>query len=511
MDQQWRTKFRELRWLQLLLGGSALFSVMMLLSLWTKLPSHEALRRPPTTPVQQTTRQTTTDLFTLVQKRRNATVTVTAKPKLLHIDDLALSDSYQHWAPVIVSECVHGMDGRAAPCIKEADKTNLVEAQELMYPAFRLKLPTFTDATMQSKWLSGGLHVDRMRISEDLQWAKYPTFQGQNMVFANAMYRGDPPPDIWSDKGCMGHDVSHASFMQAPNSSELENATTVDTLVVATSPDSWSFQHFIDRVAVVWSQAQLVLPQIEKNDTIIVTGKTPRDAIVNEVYQVMVGQHLHEPKLVAAKRLVFSCRAPLIHPFTTQRITENILQELPPPQNVAEADRNIILFLSRSRGGEAANGGRKILNEQQLFDAISAQLNASGRPEQLVYFKHDEFNGLENVATFMRDRVKIMIGPHGAAFYNSRFAQPRTALIEIVPDPKQFFVPCFWEQARLLGQDYSAHVGNTQNEENDMIVDEVHDVVRLVLDRLEYLDNSYRMEDSLGHTYAWGVEATTAR
>lgn len=409
MDQQWRAKFREPRWLQLLLGGSALFSVMMVFSLWTKLPSHEALRRPPTTaPVQQTTRQNV-DLFTLDERRRNASAT--AKSKMLHIDDLALSDSYQHWAPVIVSECVHGMDERAAPCIKEANKTNLVEAQELMYPAFRLKLPAFTGEVMQKKWLSGVF---------TLNGCGYRTCSGPStrpsMVSSNAVYRGDPPPDIWSDKGCMGHDVSHASFLERANASELENATRVDTVVVATSPDSWSFQHFIDRVAVVWSQAQLVLPHAEKNETTIVTGEEPRDSIVNEIYKVMVGQHLHEPKLVAAKRLVFSCRAPLIHPFTTQRITENILRELPPPQHVSEADRDVILFLSRSRGGRAANGGRQILNEPKLFDAIAARLNATGRPEQLMYFKHDEFNGLEEVATFMRDRVKMMIGRHGRHF-----------------------------------------------------------------------------------------------
>ncbi|GMF14441.1 unnamed protein product [Phytophthora fragariaefolia] len=512
MDQQWRTKFREPRWLQLLLGGSALFSVMMLFSLWAKLPSHEALRRPlspiSVAPVQQTTHQKV-DLFTMVQNRRN--VSTTANLELLHIDDLVVSDSYQRWAPVIVSECVHGMDARAAPCIKEANQANIVEAQELLYPAFRLKLPNFTNATMQKKWLSGGLHVDRMRISEDLQWAEYPTFQGQNLVFSNAVYRGDPPPDIWSDKGCMGHDVSHASFVQTLNDSELANLTNVDTLVVATSPDSWSFQHFIDRVAVVWSQAQLVLPNTKKSKTVIVTGQEPRDSIVNEIYELMVGEHLHEPELVAAKRLVFSCRAPLIHPFTTQRITENILRELTAPRNVSDSDRDTILFLSRSRGGKAVNGGRQILNEPELFDAISAMLNATGRPEKLVYFRHDEFSGLEDVASFMHNRVKMMIGPHGAAFYNSRFARPRTALIEIIPDPNKFFVPCFWEQARLLGQDYSAHVGNTQTEQNDMLVAEIMDVVRLVQSRLEYLDKSYRMEDSLGHTYAWDVEAARAR
>ncbi|KAG6956031.1 hypothetical protein JG688_00011617 [Phytophthora aleatoria] len=300
------------------------------------------------------------------------------------------------------------------------------------------------------------------------------------MVFANAVYRGDPPPDIWSEKGCMGHYVSHTSFEHdlSTNASEL---------------------------ALERGQAQLVIPTVKKTETVIVSGRKPRDAIVNNIYKVMVGQHLHKPGSVFAKRLVFSCRAPLIHPFTTQRITENIFQSLPPSATASESDRNIILFLSRSSGGKAFNGGRRILNEPKLFDAISSMLKATGRPEKLQYFRHDKFNGLDDVATFMRDRVKMMIGPHGAAFYNARFAQPHTALIEIIPDPNKFFVPCFWEQARLLGQDYSAHVGETQNAQNDMMVDDIQNVVQLVQDRLAYLDKSYRMQDALDHKYAWDV------
>ncbi|OWY96241.1 hypothetical protein PHMEG_00033542 [Phytophthora megakarya] len=476
MKLQWRLKLREHLWLQFLLGGSVLFSALMLLILWTKLPSHDSLRRSPATVTANPQHlKRPSDLFTLVQQRRNMAVT---SSELLHVDDLARSDSYEHWAPVIVTKCMHGMDGRTAPCIKEANRKNMIEAQELMYPAFRLKLPNFASSAMQTKWLSQGLHVDRMHI--------------------------------WSDHGCMGHDVSHTSFVHDLNRNDtgFVNETSVDTLVVATSPDSWSFQHFIDRVAVVWSQAQLVIPTLKKSDTTIVTGRQPRDSIVNEIYEVMVGEHLHEPHSVSAKRLVFSCRAPLIHPFTTQRITENILQSLPPPQNVSASDRDIILFLSRSKGGKAFNGGRQILNEPELFNAISAMLNTTRRPEKLQYFRHDDFNGLEDVATFMRDRVKMMIGPHGAAFYNARFAQPRTALVEIVPDPDKFFVPCFWEQARLLGQDYSAHVGRTQNEQNDMLIDDIQDVVRLVRSRLVYLDKSYRTQDALAHKYAWDIETS---
>ncbi|KAF1788448.1 Glycosyltransferase AER61, uncharacterized [Phytophthora cactorum] len=317
---------------------------------------------------------------------------------------------------------------------------------------------------MKNTWLSQGLHVDRMRVSEDQLWAEYPSFQGQNMVFANAVYRGDPPPDIWSEKD--------AWAMTSPTRLLSMTDTNASDWQLERGPDSWSFQHFVDRVAVVWSQAQLVIPTVKKTETVIVSGRKPRDAIVNNIYK---------------------------------RITENIFQSLPPSATASESDRNIILFLSRSSGGKAFNGGRRILNEPKLFDAISSMLKATGRPEKLQYFRHDKFNGLDDVATFMRDRVKMMIGPHGAAFYNARFAQPHTALIEIIPDPNKFFVPCFWEQARLLGQDYSAHVGETQNAQNDMMVDDIQNVVQLVQDRLAYLDKSYRMLDALDHKYAWDV------
>jgi hypothetical protein len=314
MSQQWCAPPRHFRCMLLLLGSCVLLSIVALFSLWTKLPSHGSLRRASVAVAAPVSSQAE-DLFSLVQKRQHKMDTLSRE--LLHLDDLASSDSYQQWAPLVVSKCMHGMDERTAPCIKEANRTNLVEAQELLYPSFRLKLPTFASAMMKADWLSKGLHVDRMRVSEDRVWANYPTFQGQNMVFSNAVFRGNPPPDVWSEQGCMGRAVSHASFAHGPKAREMKTTTSVDTLVVATSLDSWSFQHFIDRVAVVWSQAQLVIPTTKKSETAIVSGKEPRDSIVNQIYQVMVGRHLHKPGTVLAKRLVFSCRAPLIHPFTT--------------------------------------------------------------------------------------------------------------------------------------------------------------------------------------------------
>ncbi|CAH0488720.1 unnamed protein product [Peronospora farinosa] len=118
-QQQRRTKIQGLSWLQVLLGGFVLFSILMLTLLYTELPLHRALLRSPV--------KDNVNLFTLVQQRRKMT---------------SISKSAERASQY---KCMHGMEKGAAPCIKEANSMNIVEAQELMYPAFRLKLPTLTN------------------------------------------------------------------------------------------------------------------------------------------------------------------------------------------------------------------------------------------------------------------------------------------------------------------------------------------------------------------------------
>jgi hypothetical protein len=168
------------------------------------------------------------------------------------------STVFLKWGPMIKETCDPQMQSESAPCLKERrhKNTNLIEAQELIYRPFRMRIPRFATDMEKKLWLSYGANLDRMRISNDHEWADYPTFYAQNLVFANATYNGDPPADTWSDQGCMGGRVSHLSFLNTDDAGD-EGSTTVDTLIIATSPDSWSFQHFLDRVAVVWSQAEL--------------------------------------------------------------------------------------------------------------------------------------------------------------------------------------------------------------------------------------------------------------
>ncbi len=156
----------------------------------------------------------------------------------------------------------------------------------------------------------------------------------------------------------------------------------------------------------------------------ILSGAQPRHEIVNEIYSHMVSEHLHGGIGTKAKKLIFSCRAPLIHPFTTQKITDTLLTDFKLPALVPIKDRKIVLFLSRSIG-DSANGGREITNEPQVIAALEALLKKRNQGESLLVFDRRKYPTLKATVEFFRT-VKAMIGPHGAAFYNSRFAPPQT-------------------------------------------------------------------------------------
>ena len=424
----------------------------------------------------------------------NISIAITVENPLSLGVTLKNSPAFQEWGPVIITKCQFGMAKFSAPCLAESNVSdNLIMGQELVYPAFKLHVPSFANEEHKSFWIEHVAHLDRMRVSEDRSWAEYPAFYGQNLVFSNAMYTGDPPADNWKEESCMGTSSSHLSFFK-----KADSPPTVKNLIIATVPDSWSMQHFLDRTTVVWSQAQIAIPEATMAETAIISGSPPRDDIVNEIYAKMVSQHLHSLFHVAAERLIFSCRAPLIHPFTMLRITEEISKDSP-----TDSKRKTILYCSRSAGGTTRNGGRRVLNEDKVLNALKKVLQEREQSEELVMFRHSDFATLSDLVKFFRTRVKAVVGPHGSAFHNARFALPQTLLLEIIPK-SSFFQPCFWEQARLHSQDYAAFVASPDGLQNDMTVDNIPAFTNLFRERLEYLDR-YEGGDALKRHYPWRV------
>jgi capsular polysaccharide biosynthesis protein len=205
-----------------------------------------------------------------------------------------------------------------------------------------------------------------------------------------------------------------------------------------------------------------------------------------------------------ADQLVFSCRSPLIHPYTTRQITETLFTKFLSNKTAKSTKRNIILYASRS-SGDTRNDGRRIVNERQVISALEKMLKLRRRGEQLQFFRSTDFKNLNELTRFLANRVKAFIGPHGGAFYNARLLRPGSLILEIIPRSTSFFAPCFWEQSRLLGQDYAVYVGEPIDGDNDMKVADPVQLAVLVQKRLE--NRRFKeSNDAIAQSYPWRVD-----
>eukprot|EP00879_Flechtneria_rotunda_P031088 GHRR01033932.1.p1 GENE.GHRR01033932.1~~GHRR01033932.1.p1 ORF type:complete len:187 (+),score=18.43 GHRR01033932.1:324-884(+) len=147
---------------------------------------------------------------------------------------------------MVFMRCVEGMPAEAAPCL---NYSNLKAAEEIVYPDFRIRLPNFVETRHRQllKFLT-----KRFRHQGD--WAYYLNQHGRNLVFTNTSYQMVPPPKwLPNNEHCMGGKLArHAQFAQA--SSITQN--THERVMFAASPDSYSFQHWLDRVAPMLVQTR---------------------------------------------------------------------------------------------------------------------------------------------------------------------------------------------------------------------------------------------------------------
>ncbi len=107
---------------------------------------------------------------------------------------------------------------------------------------------------------------------------------GQNLVFSNALYQGVPANDIWT-ANCMHPDVSHRGFgTDAADKAAPGDGMDFPSIAIAASPDSWSFQHFQDRVTHIILQGK----HLTNTDTTYITGKEPASTVVSALWEKLV-------------------------------------------------------------------------------------------------------------------------------------------------------------------------------------------------------------------------------
>ncbi|KAI3657937.1 hypothetical protein MP638_000249 [Amoeboaphelidium occidentale] len=414
------------------------------------------------------------------------------------IDDPLKAD---YWRPLEISECRPGLQTYSAPCVKEANpNSTLIEAYELVYPPFQSRVPIFVNDEQKAVWLKKAVPASGSRyyLSSDNNWVVYPSTYGQNMVFENVSFTNSIP-DGWSDTSCMCGRVPHSEFLKP--AARMDDADH-ESAVIAVSPDNWSWQHFLDRVTVIWAQSRLSIPNTYINDTVIITGSRRPTKNVDFLYKKMgVKDHIHaRGNEIKMKRLTFSCRAPLIHPYNYRKIQE--LFGLTPA--VPLEKRKTVVYFSRSIG-DAANGGREVLNEEELLNSIKQLLEDRDQGEELIVFDRRKFGSMDDIMHFFEKNARALIGPHGSAFHNGRFCAQDTLVIEFMP--KERFQTCFWEQSVMLGQRYFTLMEDSKGYLHDMEVN-VDDIISILKDNL---GKDVPVSDVVHLPYSWDVNTILGR
>ena len=126
----------------------------------------------------------------------------------------------------------------------------------------------------------------------------------------------------------------------------------------------------------------------------------------------------HGGRGMGAKAIISSCRYPLVHPWLSLKTLETFglgLQGSVPLQ-----DRKKVAYFSRSHGG-TANGGRRVMNEDEMLGTIRALLAERNQGEALVRFHELRFGSRKELMEWFHCDVRAVIGPHGSAMLDHRW------------------------------------------------------------------------------------------
>jgi len=364
----------------------------------------------------------------------------------------ALNQSSDAWRPLVLTECVEGMPPEFAPCLKRTFP-NLVYAEELLYPDFRIRLPGVLRPDHKATFLRLIEKRDKVNVQSD--WAYMTGQSGQNLIFANSTYSGTPRASTWAPDACMGPAVGYGDFGR----SFTRPASPPHAFAVfLSSPDDWSFQHWSDRVAIMLAQADHLLEASGLNATLIVAA--PRGAPqLPELWRLAAPRATIVPPRagMTSERLLYPCHTPLLHPFTRRRIVERILIAAGmDPAGAPLASRKTVAFLTRGDGTSTAS--RAWLNQEANLAATRALLAERGQREVVEIFSVRTLATDQLAALKFFARARAIVGVHGGAMCNHLWAAPDTLVLEIWPvtadGSKTRSGNVFWEHTALLGQEF---------------------------------------------------------
>ena len=212
----------------------------------------------------------------------------------------------------------------------------------------------------------------------------------------------------------------------------------VDKLLFFYIPATWTFQHWIDSVLPKLAQHNLATDQDDKVPSdmyLFCELLEDRFPIVTKLYD-LVGVSRDRLVIdleaeVEAKELHYPCNAPPLHPYLWQSG-----QRIMGIKHRPLRERHRIVYFSRTPGvgGLAGNGGRIVLNEKELLDAIRQLISTEPklRHMQLDIYAHSDEESIRDRVDYF-SYARALIGPHGGALTNLAFAGCDTLVLELFP------------------------------------------------------------------------------
>ena len=243
------------------------------------------------------------------------------------------------------------------------------------------------------------------------------------------------------------------NLMDFVDTSEVINALpngernyTTDKVVPILTPDSHSFQHFLDGVLPKIIQ---VLPFLRLPGIKLALQK-PRDKIIKlmlakmQLYDKVIW--VDGSEVVTSRFQINTCITPPLHPLLWKAMRE----ELGVSDIISQdASKFKVMLLNRA---QSHNGGRNIKNQHEIIKYLSKRYT-----EKFVVYKPQ--TSLAKTKQLFAD-VHVIIGVHGGALYNLNFAPKQCHVIELMPTSRTGHVTrrlahtIMWQMAAVIGQPY---------------------------------------------------------
>lgn len=235
-------------------------------------------------------------------------------------------------------------------------------------------------------------------------------------------------------------------------------------------PEGYAFQHFLDGVLPKIVQAEDFINDTEVKFFINLNSKWP---IVGELYKrIGIDSNriiISNTGYISADELIVPCVCPPMHPYLWRR--SQYLFKLPhlSPDYKESDDIYYILYLSRNKG--TFNGGRRVINEKEFIDTANDMLHNT--KYKFEVFDSKKYKNLDELFGFL-SKVKVLMGPHGGAFYNMFFMRSGSTILEFLPKSSGFFANMVryitYRNSVMLGHYYYA-LGCDMSHQSDVVID----------------------------------------